>query len=350
MVLTVACSVGIRKGVLFQTGAALDAGNQIRHVVFDKTGTLTTGQLSVLRETILDGDSGFTAQEIRQMAGAVTIGNKHPVSMAVNHHIESYMPVNDHIKNARTANVIVGKGVEVVTADYTIRGGSPAWLGVQDTPAVKEMIASSLTVFCVTRDDRLLAVYGLSSVIRPEAADVLRELRDMRITPHLLSGDHPRAVSRVAKELGFNNQDNIQSMCQPDDKAAYIRSLQKTTSGKVLFVGDGTNDAPALSQAEVGICMGNAADIAADSADVGILSGSLKGVLVFLELSKRATRRIRLNLAWAVVYNVFAVLMAAGVLEAVRFRIPPSYAGVGEMVSLLPVIGISLSLNLWLLE
>ncbi|KAL2009976.1 hypothetical protein VTN00DRAFT_5783 [Thermoascus crustaceus] len=349
MVLTVASSVGVRKGVLFQTGAALDAGNKIGHVVFDKTGTLTTGQLSVLTEIILDEGSGFTAQEICQMTGTVTRGNKHPVSMAVNHHIESYTLIHDYMKNAVTANIVVGKGVEAVTANYTIRGGRPS-LGVQDAPAVKEIVASSLTVFCVTRGDRLLAVYGLSSVIRPESADVLRKLRNMRITPHLLSGDHPRVVSRVAEELGFVDQNNVQNMCQPNDKAAYIRSLQKTTSGKVLFVGDGTNDAPALSQADIGICMRNATDIAADSADIGILSGSLNGVLVFLELSKRATRRIRLNLAWAMIYNLFAVLLAAGVFEAVRFRIPPSYAGVGEMVSLLPVIGISLSLNYWLLE
>lgn len=347
-ILAVASSVGVKKGVIFKSGTALDAGDKIQHVVFDKTGTLTTGKLAVVEEIYPGETAELPQSKIRLMTAMVTQGNKHPVSQAILERIENTTPINDNKKLSSPAKVIVGKGVELTTEHGLLRGGNPAWLGLQDHPAVKEMIESSLTIFCLTRNDTLLAIYGLSGTIRPEADEVLNQLRSMKINLHLLSGDNAPSVSRVASDLGFNTQ-NVRSNCQPDDKATYIRNLQSSDpKAKVCFIGDGTNDAPALSQADLGICMSNAAGIAVDAADVGILKDSLHGLLLFLDLAKRATRRIRLSLAWAVVYNVFAVLFAAGVFEAVAFRIQPSYAGVGEMVSLLPVIGISLSLRVWM--
>ncbi|OJD13016.1 hypothetical protein AJ78_06469 [Emergomyces pasteurianus Ep9510] len=368
MVLTVAGTVGAKKGVLFKAGAALEVGCKISHVVFDKTGTLTSGDLVVIRETLLCEAAGKTCQEISRMAAMVTEGNRHPVSLAITQYLASNSIQTDATA-VESSKIIIGKGVEITTEKGTIKGGSPAWLGVETHPKVKELLDESLTTFCVVHNHVLLAVYGLTGSVRPEAAEVLRKLHSKKITTHLLSGDNPLAVSAVAINLNFN-MDNVRSLCQPENKAAYIRDLQasitpstststftsrlrlwphfRSTSSKpkVLFVGDGTNDAPALSQADLGICMTNATDIAADAADVGILSGSLCGLLTFLDLSQRATRRIQINIAWAVLYNLFAVLFAGGAFEAVGFRIEPSYAGAGEMVSLVPVIVVSLSLGL----
>ncbi|EEH41960.1 cation transport ATPase [Paracoccidioides lutzii Pb01] len=364
MVLAVSSTVAAKKGVIFKTGETLEVGRQITHVVFDKTGTLTSGELSVIRETLLCEESGKTRQEISRMAAMLTKGNRHPVSLAIAQYIA---------KNGTQASVcgeleptiIVGKGVEIATKKGTIKGGSPSWLGLENHPKVKQLLNEALTAFCVTQNGALLAVYGLAGTIRPEAVGVLQKLRSKKITTHLLSGDNPSAVTAVAAELNFD-MDNVRSLCQPDSKAAYIRNLQtpsmpelatpprsrfwlrprlQSQNNKVLFIGDGTNDAPALSQADLGICMTNATDIAADAADVGILSGSLHGLLSFLELSRTATRRIQINIAWAVAYNAFAVLFACGAFEAVGFRIQPSYAGAGEMVSLVPVIVVSLSLG-----
>ncbi|EEH06861.1 cation transport ATPase [Histoplasma capsulatum G186AR] len=378
MVLTVASTVGTKKGVLFKAGAALETGCKITDVVFDKTGTLTSGELAVLCETLFCEESGQTCQEISRMAATVTRGNRHPVSLAITQYVASnYGQTNNTPSPEVDSKIIIGKGVEITTEKgTTLKGGSPSWLGVETHPKVKELLDASLTTFCVARNDTLLAVYGLTSTIRPEAAAVLQKLHSKRITTHLLSGDNPLAVRAVAAFLNFNTA-NVHSLCQPDSKAAYIRDLQTTSmvtpppppplgprslfsffrlprlrpppssQRKVLFIGDGTNDAPALTQADLGICMTNATDIAADAADVGILSGSLDGLLAFLDLSQQATRRIQLNIAWAVLYNVFAVLFAAGAFEAAGFRIEPSYAGAGEIVSLLPVVLVSLSLSLW---
>ncbi|PGH34269.1 hypothetical protein GX50_02946 [[Emmonsia] crescens] len=370
MVLTVASTVGVKKGVLFKTGAALEVGCKISHVIFDKTGTLTSGELAVLHGILLCEESGQTCQEISRIVGMVTKGNRHPVSLAITQYLASNCTQTNTTAEVNST-IIIGKGVEVTTEKGTIKGGSPSWLGVETHPKVKELLDASLTTFCVAQNDTLLAVYGLTGTIRPEAAAVLQKLHSKKITTHLLSGDTPLAVSAVATELNFN-MDNVRSLCQPDSKAAYIRNLQTsitpssasststfrsrfrwrprarstTSKQKVLFVGDGTNDAPALSQADLGICMTNATDIAADAADVGILSGSLHGLLSFLDLSQQATRRVQINIAWAVLYNLFAVLFAGGAFEAVGFRIEPSYAGAGEMVSLVPVILVSLSLGL----
>ncbi|KAI9866046.1 MAG: hypothetical protein M1813_002013 [Trichoglossum hirsutum] len=131
----------------------------------------------------------------------VTSGNRHPVSLAVKQHLGYRLPSSEEYIGA--VNLVIEKGVEVVTEACTIRGGSPAWLEVREHPAVKDAVKSSLTVFCIARDDTLVAVYGLSSTIRPEAAEALKTLREMRVTLHLLSGDHPLAVSHVASELGF---------------------------------------------------------------------------------------------------------------------------------------------------
>ncbi|PGG96033.1 hypothetical protein GX51_08019 [Blastomyces parvus] len=383
MVLTVASTVGAKKGVLFKTGAALEVGCDISHVVFDKTGTLTSGELAVLCETLLCEESGKTCQEISRMAAMVTRGNRHPVSLAITQYLAGNgVQTNSTLPSEVDSKIVIGKGVEITTdKGITIKGGSPSWLGVESHPKVKDLLEASLTTFCVVQNDALLAVYGLTSAIRPEAAAVLHKLHSKNITTHLLSGDNPLAVRAVATVLNFDTA-NVRSLCQPDSKAEYIRKLQmaplptlplptstsSTTSRfhpfrllrllpippppprkeKVLFIGDGTNDAPALAQADLGICMTNATDIAADAADVGILSGSLAGLLTFLDLSQQATRRVRLNIAWAVVYNVFAVLFAGGAFEAVGFRIEPSYAGLGEVVSVLPVVLVSLSLGLGL--
>lgn len=166
----------------------------------------------------------------------------------------------------------------------------------------------------------------------------------------MLSGDHIGVVQRVATELGFPLS-QVQSSCSPESKADYIRALQtperlslwkkiirKGAKDKVLFIGDGSNDAVALAQADVGMSMCYATDIAAGAADVGILSDNLFSLPLFLTLSRRITRTIWINIIWALLYNIFAILLAGGAFEAVGVRIEPSYAGIGELVSVLPVI------------
>ena len=190
-----------------------------------------------------------------------------------------------------------------------------------------------MTLFCVVLNGSPILVYGLKSSPRDEAGSVVESLKQRGLICHIVSGDAPKVVEDVANTLGIEIT-YIAARASPADKQQYVEALQ--TSGKViLFVGDGTNDAVAIAQANVGAQIGNTSDVTSAVADVVLLNG-LNGVVTLLDVSKRAFHRIIFNFVWTAVYNVFAILLAAGAF--VKFRIPPGYAGLGEIASVGPVI------------
>merc|ERR1712093_741171 len=188
-------------------------------------------------------------------------------------------------------------------------------------------------MLCVTIGDDLAAIFGLKSRLREGASAVIQELHRRKIAVHVVSGDARRVVEGVAADLQIPLE-NVAAERTPAQKQEYIRELMD--SGKItLFCGDGTNDAVAVAEANIGVQIESSSDITRASADV-VLLGSLHGVLQLLDLSKAAFRRITLNFVWSAIYNVFAVLLAGGAF--VKIRIPPAYAGLGELVSVLPVV------------
>jgi Cu2+-exporting ATPase len=204
------------------------------------------------------------------------------------------------------------------------------------------LLQKGMTYLCLTVDRKLVAVWGLQSTLRQEAAAIVAELQQSQITCHIVSGDAPKAVEEVALFLGIETSNTL-SRRSPAEKQQYVKDLQ--ASGKnVIFCGDGTNDAIAVAQADVGIQIGSASDVTSAVADV-VLLGGLDGVMTLLELSRRAYRRILFNFVWTFIYNTFAILLAAGAF--VKVRIPPAYAGLGEIVSIAPVILVAASL-VWL--
>jgi len=223
-----------------------------------------------------------------------------------------------------------------------VRAGNQFWLGVEDSPIVKSITESGGTVFCVTMDDRLIAMFGLKDQIRSDALETVQKLRARGISISLISGDHEGAVSLVASRLKTSGR----SRCTPASKAEYIKSL--VDEGKtVLFVGDGTNDAVALAQASIGLHMNTGTDVAQSAADAVLMRPSLTGVLTLIDLSRAFHRRVLFNFGWSFVYNLFAILLAAGAFEATEAKasIPPQYAGLGELASVLPVILVAVSLR-----
>ncbi|PIL24554.1 transporter [Ganoderma sinense ZZ0214-1] len=337
MVILIAGGVGAKLGLVFKAATTIEQARNVTHVVLDKTGTVTLGKLSVVNRFVEDG-LGF---EPLAVIAELVASSRHPVARAVAADLNTPLSGEPTIEEVE---IVTGKGVQGSFRGKLLRGGSAQWVGMQTHPAVQPMLAQGLTTFCVIHGMRLVAAFGLSDTLRPEAQAVLQALAARNIRVSLLSGDHPTAVSSVAKALGIPPE-RVRASCLPADKQAYVKEL--TAQGEtVLFCGDGTNDAVALARAAIGVHLhtGDGAGVAASSAaDVVLTHPSLSGLLTLLALSDAVTRRIAANFVWSAVYNLFAILLAAGAF--VRARVPPAYAGLGDVVSVLPVVLVALQLK-----
>ncbi|OJD40619.1 cu2+-exporting atpase [Diplodia corticola] len=357
MVVVMASGIAAEKGVVVKNAETLEIARKTSHIVFDKTGTLTQGKLSVTSEVYPDGPSD---PALALLLGLVR-GSKHPVSVAVAAHLESKGITAATVNDIQS---LPGKGVEATipassasnptTAPLTLRAGNTRWLDVESHPSVSPLLApgSPSTTFVFTTNARLTAVFALTDTLRPDASPVLARLRALNIAISLVSGDDDGPVHTVANALAIPPS-NVRARASPSDKQAYVQSISAHNADTVVaFVGDGTNDSPALASASIGIHVGGGGtdgtgtgtDVAAAAADAVLTGGSLRGVPTLLAISRATFSRIVLNFAWSGVYNVFAVLLAAGAFPG-GVRIPPEYAGLGEVVSVVPVVLVAVGLR-----
>lgn len=340
IVIVVAGGVAAKHGIIFRTGQTIEIARKTNHVVFDKTGTLTEGRPLVVAEVFPEGEE----QSIEPLILGLVGHGKHPVSVAVARHL--------HAKGVREVQVdeirnVVGKGVEGVSDGRKILAGNCHWLELEDDPVVRDLASRGHTVFCVVIETRLCAIFGLEDSIRPDSRAVILEFKKRNIAISMVSGDDDGPVQRVASTLNIP-QSHVRSRCSPQEKVGYLRDIMKDSKSVVMFCGDGTNDAPALAQANIGIHVNEGSEVAQSAADVVLMRPSLGGMLCLVDLSRAAVRRIILNFCWSFTYNLFAVLLAAGLF--VKWRLPPQYAALGEVISVLPVIGIALLLRYIKLE
>ncbi|KAI0692281.1 E1-E2 ATPase-domain-containing protein [Cytidiella melzeri] len=347
MVVLVASGVAAKLGIVFREAATIESARKTAHVVFDKTGTLTMGQLQVVKAQVF--------QETVQVAGAyvntesviaaLSSASKHPVARALSAYLTAATPCSA----LQEVEEVTGKGMQGKLDGQLLQGGNAEWLHLGTNTAVGAVLAAGHTAFCVTFNNTLIAVFSLTDTLRPEAKALVAFLRDRNIQVAILSGDHERAVQCVASELDVPPE-CYRASCLPSDKAAFISELQ-AQGGTVMFCGDGTNDSVALAQADIGIHMSSeasgagAAAAASAASDAVLIRPSLEGIRSLIELSEAVHRRILTNFLWAFVYNLVAILFAAGAF--VDARIAPAYAGLGELVSVLPVVLIAMHLRLF---
>ncbi|KAK1635124.1 copper-transporting P-type ATPase [Colletotrichum phormii] len=335
MVLVVAGGVAARGGVIIKSAECTERARKVSDVVFDKTGTITEGDLDVLEEEILLPDH----DEARAITKALVAGNNHPVSTALAKYLASRATREVKITDPR---VIPGAGVEASYNGHKVCAGNPSWTDADALPSVIRFQEANMTILVVNSDAIPIAIFGLRTRLRLEAKKVIAQLTRQNIDVHLVSGDQTRAVESIAAQVGIHN---VASRRTPSQKRDYVASLM--TEGKtVMFVGDGTNDAVAVTQADVGVQLGSAAsasDVTRGAADVVLLAG-LEGIPFVLEVSRASFHRMVFNFVWSAVYNVLAILLAGGAFEPVNFKIPPAYAGLGEMVSVIPVIVAALTM------
>lgn len=343
MVMMIAGGVGAKHGVILRSPDALENARKACHVVFDKTGTLTLGKFVVVEEVYREESRNKAASIAQQL----TASSKHPVSQALTTHLKSS---GNRPIEIRSILSIVGKGIHATLEGQTVRGGNPRYVEATEDPDVQRLLSQGLTVFCLRHGSALLAIYGLRDALRADTASVISTLQARDILVSIVSGDASTVVNELATELGIPLS-RAQGQCTPEDKARYISSVsaaptgstKKDSTATVIFCGDGSNDAVALARADIGIHMAGGTDVAKSAADVVLVHPSLAGILALMDLSRASMRRVHLNFAWSFIYNVFAILLAAGAF--VTFRVPPAYAGLGELVSVLPVIAVAMHLR-----
>ena len=323
-------------GVLFRKGAALESLATVDTVCLDKTGTLTYGRPAVTRI-----DAADPAYLLR-MAAAVESASEHPLAQAV---LAAAGERHLDIPAVTEFTAVPGKGVQGRVDGVTVLAGTLAWMDEQGVVmagfSTGDLQQTGQTIVWVARDGRLLGLLEISDVARPESAQVVRALRTLGLRVAMVTGDAEAAARVIAGRLGI---DDIYAQVLPQDKAEIVRRLQ-AEGRKVVFVGEGINDSPALAQADVGMALASGTDIAMEAADITLTHGDLGGVITAIQAARQSMRTIRGNLFWAFFYNILLIPVAAGVAIPLGIQLNPMLAGVAMGLSSVFVLSNSLRLK-----
>ncbi len=340
--ITVANGVGARHGILYKTAAALEETGRVQTVVLDKTGTVTQGAPSVT--DLLPAD-GVTESELLTLAASLEQFSEHPLGRAVTEYAQAR---GISLSDADGFSSEAGAGVSAQVGGHALRGcnGQTA-AGICDIPEdmqrQAELLAGSgKTPLWFIRDGRLLGIIAAADTIKPDSAFAVAELKKLGLSVIMLTGDNARTAEAIGRQAGV---DRVISDVRPDGKEQVIRELAE--QGTVCMVGDGINDAPALTRADVGMAIGTGTDIAVDAADAVLMQPSLTGVLNAVRLSRAALQKIRQNLFWAFCYNIIGIPLAAGVLVPFGLTLSPMFGAAAMSLSSFCVVTNALRLNLF---
>lgn len=337
LVLVIANGIAARGGVIVKSAECTERSRKVTDVVFDKTGTLTEPHLDVISEELFEKN----AADVRSITMALIGDSEHPVSVAIAKHLGPDIQPSPLVTNVQS---YPGSGVEGSMSGLVVRAGHAGWARTENLPEIRKMLDDGMTILMVTRDSAPLAAYGLRTRLRIDAVATVAKLRENGINVHLVSGDHNKAVQAIAAVVGIDRA-NVASERKPKEKQDYVATIMAEPGKVVMFCGDGTNDAVAVAQADIGVQLSDSitSEVTRGAADIVLLSG-LSGIPFLIEVSHAAFARITFNFVWSAIYNVFAILLAAGAF--VRVRIAPAYAGAGELVSILPIIIAALTMLL----
>ncbi len=339
---------GAEKGILFKNSEALETATKLDTILLDKTGTITKGKPSVVNVIVYDS-CAKNEEELLRLGASVERGSEHPLGRAIVKEAEErgialFEP--DAFKSSG------GRGVEARVEGKEVFVGKPDWfdeMGV-DIDSAKEQIRSlrdeGKTVMMVVDSRKVAGLIAVADTLKPESGKAIEELHRHDLKVVMLTGDNVQAASAIASEVSI---DEIVAEVRPEEKTSKIKELQDK-GAKVGMVGDGINDAPALAQADVGLAIGTGTDVAIESGDVILASGSLKGVARAIRLSRATMRTIKQNLFWAFFYNVTLIPVAAGVLYPFEFlpyflrQLHPILAALAMAMSSITVVSNSLRL------
>ncbi len=342
----VGSGVGAKNGILFKTAASLEETGRTQIVVLDKTGTITTGQPEIT--DLLPAD-GVSEDELLRFAAALESKSEHPLSRAI---LNGYAFRGGECPEAEDFAAVPGRGLTAKIEGYTVCGGNADFIREKTVlPETTTQRAAALadegkTPLYFSRNNELLGVIAVADVMKSDAAEAIRELKGMGLRVVMLTGDNARTAAAIGSAAGV---DAVVAGVLPDGKEAVIRKLRE--SGKVAMVGDGINDAPALTRADVGLAVGAGTDVAIDAADVVLMKSGVSDVSAAIRLSRAALRNIRENLFWAFIYNIIGIPLAAGVwIPIFGWTLQPMFGALAMSLSSFCVVTNALRLNLFRLH
>ena len=334
--------LGARNGILFKTAASLEAAGRTQIVALDKTGTITSGEPKVT--DILPAE-GVSETELLTLAAALERKSEHPLAKAVLACTDAQKLTAPEVSGFAA---LPGNGLAAKLDGVEIFGGNASFIGTKVTvPAQLQEKAAALSAQGKTPlffggAGRLLGIIAVADTIKEDSPRAIRELQAMGIRVVMLTGDNQRTADAIGRQAGV---DEVIAGVLPDGKEAVIRQLQ--ASGKVAMVGDGINDAPALTRADTGIAIGAGTDVAIDAADVVLMNSKLSDVPAAIRLSRAALRNIHENLFWAFIYNIIGIPLAAGVFIPFGLTLNPMFGAAAMSLSSFCVVSNALRLNLF---
>ena len=334
--------LGAKNGILFKTAASLEAAGRTQIVALDKTGTITEG---APRVTDLLPAEGVSETELLTLAAALESRSEHPLAKAVLADAEAKAITPPEVTDFAA---LPGNGLAAKLDGMDIYAGNAAFIQTKLTlPAAlaqqaEKLAAEGKTPLFFGGAGRLLGVIAVADTIKEDSPEAIRQLQNMGIRVVMLTGDNQRTADAIGRQAGV---DEVIAGVLPDGKEAVIRQLQ--ASGKVAMVGDGINDAPALTRADTGIAIGAGTDVAIDAADVVLMNSKLSDVPAAIRLSRATLRNIHENLFWAFIYNIIGIPLAAGLFIPFGLTLNPMFGAAAMSLSSFCVVSNALRLNLF---
>ena len=335
--------MGAKNGILFKTAVSLEETGKIQIVALDKTGTITSGQPEVT--DILPAE-GITRKELLTLAYALEKKSEHPLAKAI---LEEAFALGLTAPEVTDFQALTGNGLSAALGSDKLIGGSMKYIStlVPVSNALmsqaEKLAEAGKTPLLFARNNQLLGIIAVADVIKPDSPQAVKELQSMGIRVVMLTGDNERTARAIGAQAGV---DQVIAGVLPDGKESVIRSLKE--KGKVAMVGDGINDAPALTRADIGIAIGAGTDVAIDAADVVLMKSQLSDVPAAIRLSRATLRNIHENLFWAFFYNVIGIPLAAGVwIPIFGWTLNPMFGAAAMSLSSFCVVTNALRLNLF---
>ena len=335
--------MGARNGIMFKTAVSLEETGKMQIVALDKTGTITSGEPKV---TDIIPAAGVTEDTLLKCAYALENKSEHPLARAI---LENAKEENAGIEEVTGFQALPGNGLTAILDDHTLYGGNYTFISSKvsvdgDIQKKAEKLAEAgKTPLFFGNEDRLLGVIAVADVIKEDSPQAIKELQNMGIHVVMLTGDNERTAKAIGQQAGV---DEVIAGVLPEGKEQVIRKLKE--KGKVAMVGDGINDAPALTRADMGIAIGAGTDVAIDAADVVLMKSRLSDVPAAIRMSRATLRNIHENLFWAFFYNIIGIPLAAGVWYPLfGWKLNPMFGAAAMSLSSFCVVSNALRLNLF---